>query len=363
MKKILFMFLLLIPFIAKAEVKIIDVELANHTEGLEVDEHPTFEGLKLNFDVKFVNVNDFVTYKITIKNDTNKDYEIETGESYTDDEFVKYEVDYDEESAVLKAGAEKVIYISAFYNKEVPIESYVDGGYRVKKAVDITLSNDQKENPKTSVGIAILVIAIIMFISVVVMLINKYKLDHLYGLLAIALLSIPFVVIALEKISIQIEADVEIEPAFQEIHYMMCRFGEYESLSNNISDKKIIDKTLVVRKTMSPWTVSRNDEFYRLNPDIREGDFRWGSDSGVYPTEFLECINEVEYFERTAEHMSDEDEAKYAAYWDNFYACREAHHDYSEFPLPENYDGDLGDLPFQNKDIAVYYYDGCFYIT
>ena len=74
----LFLILLLLPIMVHAEVKITSVELENSTVGLDAEEHPGYQGLKINFNLKFSNIKEFARYKVIIENDTDKDYEINT---------------------------------------------------------------------------------------------------------------------------------------------------------------------------------------------------------------------------------------------------------------------------------------------
>ena len=224
---ILFLLLLLFPFIAKAEVKITNIEELEKTAGLEIAE-PTFEGLKINFDFKFSKVGDYVKYKITIKNENNKDYEVDMGEAFSDGEYIKYEFSFvdAEENNILKANTEKDIIVEASYNKMIPFDKFENGKFVETNKMAINLSHEEpeQENPKTAVGMTILIVAIIMFIALLILLINKYKLDQLYGLLLVALLSVPFVVIALEKISIELETKIEIELIQEQFEIHSCSY-------------------------------------------------------------------------------------------------------------------------------------------
>jgi len=213
MKKILaLLFLLLIPFVAKAEVKISDAVLVDNTEGLEVEKNPHYEGLQLDIDMKLAEVGEFAKYKLTIQNDTKKDYEIDMGEAFSDKEYIKYEFSFvGEDNSVLKASESKDIYVTVSYNKEVPETEFKNGVYNDDNVMTINLSNEEQEvNPDTKTGYIILITAIILFISLLLVLLNKYKLDHLMVLVIAVAIALPISIYALEKITIKIQAKIQI---------------------------------------------------------------------------------------------------------------------------------------------------------
>jgi len=212
MKKVLFLFLLLIPFIAKAEVKITNVELVDNTEDLEAEKNPHFEGLQLDINLKLSEVGEYAKYKLTIKNDTKKDYEINMGEDFSAKEYVKYEFSQNgTENTILKANESKDIYVLVKYNKEVPANEFVNGVYKDDNVMTLNLSNEeQQESPDTKTGYAILIVATILFISLLLVLLNKYKLEHLMVLVIAIAIAIPVTIFALEKITIKVQAKIQI---------------------------------------------------------------------------------------------------------------------------------------------------------
>ena len=213
MKKLLsFIFLLFIPFVVNAEVKITSAEVVDQTKDLDVEKNPDFKGLKLDIDIKFANKDEFVKYKLVLKNDTKKDYEVEVGETFGEGEYIKYLAEYEGNNSVLKAGEEKEIFVTVSYDKEVPITAFKNGKYTETKAVAINLSHEEKQvNPDTKVGYYILATAVILFISLLLIIFNKYKLEHLMVLVIAIAVALPISIFALEKITVEVAANIEIE--------------------------------------------------------------------------------------------------------------------------------------------------------
>ena len=102
MKKILLLFLLFIPVLVHAEVKITNIEEINKSDDV-ISKHPSYKDLDINFDITFNKVEDFIKYKVTINNDTKKDYEINTGIEFSNKENIKYETTMPDNKSIIKA--------------------------------------------------------------------------------------------------------------------------------------------------------------------------------------------------------------------------------------------------------------------
>ena len=222
MKKVLFAFLLLIPFMVRAveNVKITNIEQIEKSETVTVNNEPTFEGLKINFDFKFTNLEDFVKYKVTIKNEDNKDYEIESGVSFNEGEFIKYEFGLNGDSAIIKPNETKEMTLQITYEKEPSPDKFVDGKYVEQNSMSIDLSTKdgqkssvdpasqkKEDNPKTGAKGIILLIAVLLGTLLLIFFFEK---KNAFFLIALFLL-VPMTIYAIEKITIEIETKIEIE--------------------------------------------------------------------------------------------------------------------------------------------------------
>ncbi len=213
MKKILlFIFLLFIPFMVKAQdVVIKEVTLVDSSNTVEADEHQPFEGLNINFNLKFTSLEEYAKYKVVIKNDTKKDYEIDTETKFSEGGYVKYEFTY-EGKDIVKSKEEKEFYITITYNKEVPYEEFEDGKYTEKNSMAINLSEGEasssEKNPYTaSLPYVVILLAIVALILFVIAYRKKQALMFLIVLLFI----MPIVLYALEKLSITLNTTIIIE--------------------------------------------------------------------------------------------------------------------------------------------------------
>ena len=214
MKKILLLLVLLIllPITTNAasNVEIKDLTFISKSDNTEIVQDAKVDGLKLNFNLKFYQVGDNAKYKFTIKNNSTKDYEIETGTSFSKDKVIKYEFQVDGNNKILKAKEEKNMTVTISYNIKVDDSKYVDGKYIAEDTLDINLSNDKiSANPKTANNKIIIAIVIMLVISTIAVLVYSQKQTFLP--LVILLLILPVATLALEKITINVDSKVEIE--------------------------------------------------------------------------------------------------------------------------------------------------------
>ncbi len=217
-----------------------------------IKENPNYDGLELNFDVSFRNVNDYVTYKVEIDNPTDTDFKVLTGEDFGDSEYIKYEYSFGNENDILEANSNKTMYVTVRYNKAVSFTG--DEPFQEENKAVIKLSNDpedlktddnkeeppidnkeetpiddKKEEevkvPDTYTGLSVLIvfglIAILGYISY-----NKLSAKPLL-LLLIPILLIPVIVKAYEKLELKVNTNIEIRS------YINLMEARYEN-SNNI---------------------------------------------------------------------------------------------------------------------------------
>ena len=76
---------------AKDGLTVENLEYVEKSELAEVIEDATFQDLSISINLRFHNLNDYVKYKITIKNDTDKDYDLDSEEKLTD--YIKMKFD------------------------------------------------------------------------------------------------------------------------------------------------------------------------------------------------------------------------------------------------------------------------------
>ena len=224
MKKIkcLLLVILFIPFIVLAETKNVEIKnISNYVDKSDTAEElekPSIEGLKLGFKLEFTKQDDFIKYKFIIKNNTDKDYEIDNSSTFNKKKSIRYDYEVENNAKVLKANEELSINVTITYVKELDDSEFENGVFTETNQVSLELVNDSNEvidnpiikmvtNPNTSTGYILLVIFAII-LSLIIIILVKNKKVKMY--LLIVLLIIPLSVYALEKIRLEVETSVKI---------------------------------------------------------------------------------------------------------------------------------------------------------
>ena len=72
-------------------------------------------GLSMDFDLKFKEVNDYAKYKIVVENKDNKDYKISVDSNFENSKYISYKYD---NADILKANSDTEVYVTGTYNKK-----------------------------------------------------------------------------------------------------------------------------------------------------------------------------------------------------------------------------------------------------
>ena len=103
--KYLLLPILLVPFIVLAETKNVEIKsISNYvdkSDAAEELEKPNIEGLKLGFKLKFTKQDDFIKYKFIIKNNTDKDYEIDNSSTFNEKKFIRYDYEVENNAKIM----------------------------------------------------------------------------------------------------------------------------------------------------------------------------------------------------------------------------------------------------------------------
>ena len=214
---------------AKEMVYIRSAELDSKSDGASENSAIKFDGLDVDVNIKFTEINDYVKYKINIKNRSNKDYIISNKNITNISDYMSYELTFDDDSDIVKAGTNKVVYLTIKYKNEVPEEKLVST-YTEDKNFNIELQNEDGtaakiENPKT--GIESVIPMLIIAVSGVVAFIVLRKHTRSKMLVLILLVSLlPLGAYALETITIDIDSKVEID-ATKEFCYITGIYTDF----------------------------------------------------------------------------------------------------------------------------------------
>ena len=216
-KYFIFILLLLLPFIVHAEdLEISNIEYIEKSEFAEILEDASFEGKKININIRFKKLNDFVKYKITIKNNTENNYSIKSSKELSDYVTANFEGIKDTDE-VIEANSTKDVYFIVTYDKQVSEEEFARNALKVTTeettTIELSVKNNaitvEEKNPKTNNAYPIVLTIVLgaSIIAIVILTKNKKSLLALFVLTA----AIPITIYALEKIDIEVSSKIEIK--------------------------------------------------------------------------------------------------------------------------------------------------------
>jgi len=319
--KYLLITLLLVPFIVLAETKNVEIKsISNYvdkSDNVEELEKPSIEGLKLGFKLKFTKQDDFIKYKFIIKNNTDKDYEIDNSSTFNEKKFIRYDYEVENNAKVLKANEELTVNITITYVKELDDSEFDNGVFTETNQVSLELVNDSNEiidnpvikmvtNPETSTGYILLAIIAIILSLVLILFISNKK-AKLF-LLTILLL-IPITIYALERIKIDVETYVEIEKK-----YNFTIINKCSNDADDTEERNELSFEFMRGMNFNDYINSKYfEELSDLKKEMFENLFVENYDSNYmdfYNQKLYDCINEIEYPEHRS-GMTNEETAEY----------------------------------------------------
>ncbi|MBR5662238.1 MAG: InlB B-repeat-containing protein [Bacilli bacterium] len=158
-----------------ADIIIEDIKIVSNSETVEYT-NPTVKDNKISSEITFNNVNDFVTFEVTLKNNEHIKYFIE--KISDDNKNSNITITYDYDNKEITEDGNKKITIKFSYNKQV--EQGEDLSFDdVKITLDLTKENGEKAqviyNPDTNDNIITYVIVFTLSVTFIGLFIkNKY---------------------------------------------------------------------------------------------------------------------------------------------------------------------------------------------
>ncbi len=221
MKKIKLLLLILIGLFiipnvhAASDVKITSVDSLEQSESTEVITPATFKDLTINFDVRFVNLKDYIKYKVVVSNDSDKDYRIINNTSFSPSKYIKYDYSYNNNNSIVKAHSKQTMIVTITYENQVPVSAMnADGSFTEtnKMIVDLSRRNIIVNNPKTSntIMVLLMVITLIVCISSVIGIKRRNKVTTMLLIIGLTVFSLPISILAIEGIRITLNSKVTI---------------------------------------------------------------------------------------------------------------------------------------------------------
>ncbi len=208
---IFLMFLSTTNVYASENVKIKSIDLVDKSVNATETSKATFNGLTMNFNIRFLSVDDYAKYKIVVENKENKDYNISVDSEFNNSKYITYEY---EKTDSLKANSESEFYVTVSYKNEVSDSDFSNGKYNEKNSAVLKLSDESVSNPVTSNDMIMIIISLLIITCILLFLFSSKKNKKVNVLILLGLLSIPLFVKAIDYLKITVNSNVLIEKGY-----------------------------------------------------------------------------------------------------------------------------------------------------
>ncbi len=228
MKKILLIILLLIPFYVYAEdscnqddIQIESITLDSTQGNIEQTIEPTNDNNSINLGLKANVIDDNITYKVVIKNTSDKDYTFDQNSLSTD--YLNYDITYEDGSDIVKAGESKIIYLKVHYATKPAENTLSNGVVTIQPKVTFNLQKEEEvktiveeivnaiTNPNTNDKILLYLGLLILSLVLTIIILRKYKKAKMTTMLIITFLITTQIVKAVCTCQLNINTELEID--------------------------------------------------------------------------------------------------------------------------------------------------------
>ncbi len=196
---------------AADNVKIKSVELVDKSINAAETSKATSNGLIMNFNIRFLSVDDYAKYKVVVENKENKDYEISVDSEFNTSKYITYEY---EKANNIKANSDTEFYVTVSYKNEVSEDSFSDGKYSEKNSAVLKLDDGSVSNPITSNNEAILIIGLLIITVGLFVLFKSKTNKNISFIVLVIFLLMPLFVKAIDSLKITVNSNIMIEKKY-----------------------------------------------------------------------------------------------------------------------------------------------------
>ena len=303
------MFLSTINVNASDNVKIKSIDLVDKSVNTTEVSNATFNGLTMNFDLKFMSVDDYAKYKVIVENNESKDYKILVDSNFSNSKYITY--DY-EKTDNLKANSDNEFYVTVSYKNEVGDSDFSDGKYTEKNSAVLKLDDGSISNPVTSNNEVMIIIGLILMSSILFALFKNNKNKSFNFIILFIVLLLPLFVKAIDSLKITVNSNVVIEKGYsvdyEVVDYIKTsEFDDYDLSNADCSGSVYVGN------------ISEENRYVYCDGAIRKGKKRFYSGSKVN----LSDTDMPNYYYFDWDSCKNPDGSSITDYWDgsNDYLC------------------------------------------
>ena len=123
------------------DVEVKSIELVDKTGNAEIVEEASIVDGKVKLNVNLYSVDDSIIYKFIVKNNYKRELIFDKNSIESDNEYVEYEIEYQDDSRIIKTNEEKEVIIKINYKTETPRELFKNGSYDASLNRELGLSD------------------------------------------------------------------------------------------------------------------------------------------------------------------------------------------------------------------------------
>lgn len=276
---VLFLGVFLIPNICYAadDVYIESVDVLEKSDNTEVVTPASFSGLNINFDVKFVEKDDYILYKVVVVNNSNKPYRITNTNKFKSSDYIRYDYIFNNNGNIVKAKSKQSMNIKITYQNLVPQEKMnADGTFTETKNMLVSLARGSNiiNNPKTSSTIIALLVIMTMIVcaSSIIGIRKRNKVTSMLLIIGITFLSLPITILAIESLQIKVNSKVTID---SQMEFCVYDIG--------LTSREVITSNQLNQPDLPPASATADD--YR---QVLKQSYRYKARKGMTYREFID---------------------------------------------------------------------------
>ncbi|MBR6133606.1 MAG: BspA family leucine-rich repeat surface protein [Bacilli bacterium] len=306
MKKILLFIILLIPFYVYAEdscsqddIQIESITLDSTQGNIEQTSEPTNDNNSINLGLKANVIDDNAVYKVVIKNTSNQDYTFDKSSLSTD--YLNYDITYEDNSDIVKAGESKTIYLKVHYATKPATTDLTNGVVTTQPKVTFNLQKEEEvktiieevvnaiTNPNTGDKVLIYLGLLIISLIITFILLRKYKKAKLTTMLITTFLITTQIVKAVCTCQLNINTELEIdakEAIFltgKEVNIKMKELAGTDTTITtaryNVPDTNILS---IVKSETEPIEANKQDANIVSTPESGYPIYMWFDNGTIY---------------------------------------------------------------------------------
>ena len=203
-----------------SDIDIVSVDVDNKTQYVDQVNDPVINENEINYNLKFLDYEQNIVYKVNLKNNTSHDYNYELVLNQSN---IIYELL--EDDGIINANSSKDVLLKITYYDEIDESLYENNSYNIKDKLQLVLTGpeddgiieqvkgvieDIKENPKTGRFFSYGLVLVFIISGTIIYLKVRKNTVFKYNVLLLLLL-LPMVVYAAKTKTITIDINLDIE--------------------------------------------------------------------------------------------------------------------------------------------------------